>query len=226
MPTAQTTQGIEQDKEENLARYRGSVCRLCRRENLKLFLKGDRCYSDKCAFDRRGYPPGQHGQRRRGKISDYGIQLREKQKVKRMYGLGEKQFHLFFERADRQKGITGVNLLVLLECRLDNVVYRLGFVNSRTQGRHFVRHNHFLVNGKKVNIPSYLIKAGDVIEVQEKSRKVQALGDAMDAVVRRGVPQWLELDKENMKGTVKTFPVRDDLTMPMQEQLIVELYSK
>ncbi len=209
-----------------MARYRGSVCRLCRAENLKLFLKGDRCYSDKCAFERRSYPPGQHGQRRRGKTSDYGIQLREKQKVKRMYGLSEKQFRLFFERAERQKGITGVNLLVLLERRFDNVVYRLGFVNSRTQGRQFVRHNHFLVNGKRVNIPSYLIKKGDVIEIREKSRKVQAMGDALDAVVRRGVPQWLDLEKENMKGLVKGFPVREDLTMPIQEQLIVELYSK
>lgn len=209
-----------------MARYTGSVCRMCRRENLKLFLKGDRCYSDKCAFDRRSYPPGQHGQRRRGKVSDYGIQLREKQKVKRMYGLGEKQFHLFFERADRQKGITGTNLLVALERRLDNVVYRLGFVNSRTQGRHFVRHNHFLVNGKKVNIPSFLVNIGDVIEIREKSRNIQAITDALDAVVRRGVPQWLELEKDNMKGTVKTLPEREDLTMPMQEQLIVELYSK
>jgi len=193
---------------------------------LKLFLKGDRCYSDKCAFDRRSYPPGQHGQRRRGKISDYGIQLREKQKVKRMYGLSEKQFHLFFQRSDRQKGITGTNLLILLERRLDNVVYRLGFVNSRTQGRHFVRHSHFFVNGRKVNIPSYLIKKGDVITVREKSRNIQALGDALDAVVRRGVPQWLDLEKENLQGTVKDLPVREDLTMPMQEQLIVELYSK
>jgi small subunit ribosomal protein S4 len=209
-----------------LARYTGSVCRLCRRENLKLFLKGDRCYSDKCAFDRRGYPPGQHGQRRGRKISDYGIQLREKQKVKRMYGLSEKQFHIFFERAERQKGITGTNLLVMLERRLDNVVYRLGFTNSRSQSRQFVRHNHFLLNGKKVNIPSHMIKIGDVIEVKEKSRKVQAVGDSMDAVVRRGIPQWLDLEKESFKGLVKGFPVRDDLTMPMQEQLIVELYSK
>ncbi len=191
-----------------------------------MFLKGDRCYSDKCAFDRRGYPPGQHGQRRRGKISDYGIQLREKQKVKRIYGLGEKQFRLFFEKADRQKGITGVNLLILLESRLDNVVYRAGFANSRTQGRHFVRHGHFLVNGRKVNIPSCQIRVGDIIEVREKSRNVQAITDALDAVVRRGVPQWIELDRENMKGKIKSFPVREDLTMPMQEQLIVELYSK
>jgi len=209
-----------------LARYTDSVCRQCRRENLKLFLKGDRCYSDKCAFDRRAYAPGQHGERRGRKPSDYGIQLREKQKVKRMYGLSEKQFHLFFERADNQKGITGTNLLVFLERRLDNVVYRLGFVNSRAQGRHFVRHNHFLINGKKVNIPSYLIKIGDVVEVREKSRKIQSLEGALDAVVRRGIPQWLDLEKENMKGMVKEFPSREDITTPIQEQLIVELYSK
>jgi small subunit ribosomal protein S4 len=209
-----------------LARYRGSVCRICRRENMKLFLKGDRCYSDKCAFDRRGYAPGQHGQRRRGKPSDYGIQLREKQKVKNTYGLSEKQFRLFFQKADRQKGITGTNLLVLLERRLDNVVYRLGFTNSRTQGRHFVRHNHFLVNGKRVNIPSYLVKVGDTVEVTEKSKKIQGIIDSLDAVVRRGMPPWLNVEKENFKGEIKSFPVREDLTLPMQEQLIVELYSK
>jgi len=209
-----------------LARFTGSVCRLCRRENLKLFLKGDRCYSDKCAFDRRSYPPGQHGQRRGRKSSDYGIQLREKQKIKRMYCLSEKQFHLFFERAERQRGITGTNLLTLLERRFDNVVYRLGFVNSRAQGRQFVKHNHFLINGKKVNIPSFLIKIGDVIEIREKSRKMQAIGDSLDAVVRRGIPQWLDLDKDKLEGIVKAFPVREDLTMPMQEQLVVELYSK
>jgi small subunit ribosomal protein S4 len=152
--------------------------------------------------------------------------LREKQKVKRMYGLSEKQFHLFFQRADRQKGITGTNLLAALERRIDNVVYRLGFVDSRTQGRHFVRHNHFLVNGKKVNIPSYLMKVGDVIEIREKSKKIQAISDSLDAVVRRGIPQWLELEKENLKGSIKSFPVREDITMPIQEQLIVELYSK
>jgi len=209
-----------------LARYTDSVCRHCRRENMKLFLKGDRCYSDKCAFDRRAYPPGEHGERRGRKISDYGIQLREKQKVKRMYGLSEKQFHLFFERAERHKGITGTNLLVLLERRLDNVVYRLGFVNSRNQGRQLVRHNHFQVNGRKVNIPSYMVSIGDAIELREKSRKIAAVADSMEAVVRRGVPQWLDLEKENHKGVIKGFPVREDLTMPMQEQLIVELYSK
>jgi len=209
-----------------LARYIGSVCRICRRENMKLFLKGDRCYSDKCAFDRRSYAPGQHGQRRRGKVSDYGVQLREKQKVKRMYGLSEKQFRLCFKKADRQKGITGTNLLVLLERRLDNVIYRLGMANSRTQARIFARHNHFMVNGKKVSIPSYLISIGDIIELKERSRNVQAITDALAAVDRRGVPQWLELQKDSYKGIVKSNPVREDLTTPMQEQLIVELYSK
>jgi small subunit ribosomal protein S4 len=209
-----------------LARYTGSVCRICRRENLKLYLKGDRCYSDKCAFDRRGYPPGQHGQRRGRKISDYGVQLREKQKVKRLYGLSEKQFRLTFQKADRQKGVTGTNLLAMLERRMDNVVYRLGFVNSRVQGRHFLRHNHFLLNGKKANIPSLSVKEGDVIEVREKSKKVQAISDAFDAVVRRGIPQWLDVEKEAMKGIVKGMPTREDVTMPIQEQLIVELYSK
>lgn len=209
-----------------MARYTGSVCRLCRRENIKLFLKGDRCFSDKCAFDRRSFPPGEHGQGRRRKPSDYGIQLREKQKVKRMYGLSEKQFHLTFQRADRKRGITGTNLLISLESRIDNVVYRLGFVDSRTQGRHFVRHNHFKINGKKVNIPSFLLKSGDIIEVREKSKKITAIINALDAVVRRGVPQWLELYKEDMKGEVKGLPVREDLTVPIQEQLIVELYSK
>ena len=209
-----------------MARYTGSVCRLCRRENLKLFLKGDRCYTDKCAFDRRGYPPGEHGQRRGRQASDYGIQLREKQKVKRIYGLSEKQFRLFFKKADKQRGITGFNLLTLLERRLDNVVYCLGFANSRTQGRHFVRHNHFLINGKKVNIPSYFISIGDVVEVREKSKKIQSIADSLDAVVRRGVPQWLELEKDAFKGVVKSYPVREELTTPMQEQLIVELYSK
>jgi len=209
-----------------LARYTGAVCRLCRRENLKLFLKGDRCYSDKCAFDRRSYPPGQHGQRRGRKITDYGIQLREKQKVKRLYGLTEKQFYLFFKRANRQKGVTGTNILISLERRLDNIVYRLGFVNSRTQGRHFVRHGHFLVNGKRVNIPSCLVNIGDKIDIREKSRKIQIFDDAMNAVVRRGIPQWLELDKDNMSGSISALPIRDDITSPMQEQLIVELYTK
>lgn len=208
-----------------MARYRESVCRICRRENMKLFLKGDRCYSDKCAFDRRGYAPGQHGQRR-SKLSEYGIQLREKQKVKRNYGLSEKQFRLTFFKADRLKGVTGANLLMSLERRLDNVVYRLGFGSSRAQSRQLVRHSHFLVNGRKVNIPSYVIKPNDVIELKEGSRSVQVVNDALDAVVRRGIPQWLELDKSGFKGVVRSIPVRDDITMPIQEQLIVELYSK
>lgn len=209
-----------------MSRYRESACRLCRRENLKLYLKGDRCYSDKCAFDRRSYPPGQHGQRRGGKISDYGLQLREKQKVKRTYGLSEKQFKLTFERADRRKGITGANLLMMLEQRLDNVVYRMGFSNSRNQARQLVRHSHFLVNGKKVDIPSYQIRPGDVIEVREKSKNIQMITDAVEAVVRRSMPQWIELDKEKMRGTIKGLPVREDITMPIQENQIVELYSR
>jgi small subunit ribosomal protein S4 len=208
-----------------LARYIGSVCRLCRRENLKLFLKGDRCYSDKCAYDRRNYAPGQHGQRR-SKLSDYGIQLREKQKVKRMYGLLEKQFHSYFKKAERQRGITGTSLLVLLERRLDNVVYRLGFANSRIQARLLAKHGHFTVNGRKVNIPSYLVKVGDVIEVKEKKRTIALFAEAMGAVERRGVTNWLDLDKDNFRGEVKAFPTREELTMPIQEQLIVELYSK
>ncbi|MCP4551038.1 MAG: 30S ribosomal protein S4 [Bacteroidetes bacterium] len=208
-----------------MARYTGSVCRQCRRENMKLFLKGDRCFSDKCSYDRRGYPPGQHGQRR-SKQSDYGMQLREKQKVRRIYGISEKQFRIAFKRADRQKGITGTNLLSLLETRMDNTVFRLGFVNSRNQGRHFVRHNHFTVNGKKVNIPSFQVKKGDVIELREKSRKVQAISDSLDAIVRRGVPSWLEINKDDFKGQIVGIPTREDITLPIQEQLIVELYSK
>ncbi len=208
-----------------MARYRDSVCRMCRREGLKMFLKGDRCYSDKCAFERRGYPPGQHGQGR-SKRSEYGIQLREKQKVKWMYGLLESQFRGTFVKAERLKGITGTNLLVLLERRLDNVVYRLGFANSRTQARQLVRHNHFMVNGRKVNIPSFQVKKGDTVSVKEKSQKIASIIESMEAVARRGVPQWLELEKAHCSGVIKSLPVREDLTMPIQEQLIVELYSK
>lgn len=209
-----------------MSRYTESACRLCRRENLKLYLKGDRCYSDKCAFDRRSYPPGQHGQRRGGKTSDYGLQLREKQKAKRYYGLSEKQFKLTFQRADMKKGITGTNLLMMLEQRLDNVVFRLGFANSRPQARQLVRHNHFLVNGKKVNIPSYQTRVGDAVEVHEKSREIKAITEALEAVVRRAMPQWLDLEKEKMKGTIRGVPVREDITMPLQENQIVELYSR
>lgn len=209
-----------------MARYTGSVCRQCRRENMKLFLKGDRCHTAKCAFDRRSYIPGEHGDRRGRKVSDYGIQLREKQKVKRMYGLSEKQFRMTYDKARYLKGIHGVNLLVSLEIRLDNVVYRLGFATSRAQARQLVRHGHFLINGKKVDIPSCALKAGDVVELKEKSRNMTVAQESVSAVERVGLPQWLELDKTAMKGTVKALPLREDLTMPIQEQLIVELYSK
>jgi len=198
---------------------------MCRREGLKLFFKGDRCYTEKCAFERRGYAPGEHGHSRK-KFSDYGTQLREKQKLKRMFGLLEKQFRGYFVKADQKKGITGTTLLVFLESRLDNMVYRIGFATSRTEARQFVRHGHFKVNGRKVNIPSFLIKKGDVIELREKSKKVLPILESMETVARRGVPSWLELDKENFRGVVKALPTRDDITMPIQEQLVVELYSK
>jgi len=210
-----------------LARHIGLSCKLCRRENLKLFLKGDRCYSDKCSYERRPYPPGQHGQgHRREKYSDYRVQLREKQKVRRIYGVLEKQFRNYYFRAERKKGVVGVNLLILLECRLDNMVYRMGFACSRNQARQLVRHNHFLVNGRKVNIPSYQVKVGDVIEVKESSRKNSQILEAMETVVRRGIPEWVEVQKENFRGTLQTQPSREGLTMPIQEQLIVEFYSK
>ena len=192
---------------------------------MELFLKGDRCYTDKCAIKRRNYPPGQHGQGR-SKTSDYGVQFREKQKVKRLYGLIEKQFRGYFDRADRMKGVTGENLLSLLERRLDNVVYRLGFASSRAEARQLVRHGHFALNGRKATIPSIQVKAGDQIELREKSRSVASINEAMDAVVRRGIPQWLELDRDAFKGSAKMLPVREDITTPIQEQLIVELYSK
>ena len=209
-----------------MARYTGASCRMCRRENLKLFLKGDRCYSDKCSFERRAYAPGQHGQNRFRKVSDYAIQLREKQKVKHMYGMLEAQFRRYFKIADRAKGVTGLNLLSMLERRLDNVIYRLGFASSRDQARQLVRHNHFQINGHKVNIPSYQVKAGEVITLKEKSRKNAFIIDNIEGVARRGVPSWLELDKGKFQGTVNAMPNRDEITMPIQEQLIVELYSK
>ncbi len=209
-----------------MARYRGSVCRLCRREMQKLYLKGDRCFGDKCAVERRTYPPGQHGQNRRMKPSDYGIQLREKQKVKRMYGLAEKQFRLTYHRASAMRGVTGHNLLQLLERRLDNVVYRLGFANSRNQARLWVRHGHFTINGHKVNIPSALVKAGDVVAVAPKSREIGQIKEAMETVARRTIPSWLEVEAKEFSGTVKALPTREELTVPMQEQLIVELYSR
>lgn len=208
-----------------MARYTGPSCRLCRRENTELFLKGERCYTDKCAIKRRNYPPGQHGQGRT-KTTNYGVQLREKQKVRRIYGILENQFRGYFQRADRMKGVTGENLLFLLERRMDNFVYRLGFAASRIEARQLVRHGHFTLNGRKVTIPSIQVKAGDVLELREKSRKVSSISESLEAVVRRGIPQWLELDKGAFKGVVKTLPVREDITMPIQEQLIVELYSK
>lgn len=210
-----------------MARYTGPRCRLCRREGMKLFLKGERCYTDKCAFERRSYPPGQHGQAQmRAKRSDYGIRLREKQKVKRIYGVSEKQFKKYFDRADRMRGQTGHNLLQLLERRLDNVVYRLGFASSRAQARQMVVHGLFKVNGRTVDIPSYLVRPGEVIELKEKYRQNPYIQENLEAVVRRGVPQWLELDADNFKGTVKALPTREDVTMPIQEQLIVEIYSR
>ena len=209
-----------------MARYTEASCRVCRRENLKMFLKGDRCYSDKCAFERRSYSPGQHGQNRFRKMSDYAVQLREKQKVKYMYGMLEGQFRNFFHKADMTKGVTGDNLLMMLERRLDNVVYRLGFASSRDQARQMVRHNHFQMNGRKVNIPSYQVSVGDVITLKEKSRKNEIIVDNLEGVARRGVPVWLELDATNFQATVKALPTREEITMPIQEQLIVELYSK
>ncbi|MBF0226626.1 MAG: 30S ribosomal protein S4 [Desulfobacterales bacterium] len=208
-----------------MARYIGAVCRLCRRENMKLFLKGDRCQSSKCAFEKHGYSPGQHGQRR-GKFSDYGVQLREKQKVKRIYGMSEKQFRLFFYKAERQKGITGTNLLCLLERRLDNVVYRAGFAISRIQARQMVAHDCFLVNGRKANIPSFSVKIGDIVEVKETKRKIGIINESMETTARRIVPGWIDFDKQNYKAIIKVLPNREDITTPIQEQLIVELYSK
>lgn len=209
-----------------MARYTGPVCRMCRRENTKLFLKGDRCHTDKCAVERRNYAPGQHGQGR-VKVSDYGTQLREKQRVKRTYGLLEKQFRSYFDKADRMKGVTGESLLVLLERRLDSMVYRMGFVSSRNEGRSLVRQGHFIVNGRRVDIPSYLVRPGDVVELREKSRQVARINEALDGVMRRGLPSWVELDRAAFKGIVKTLPVREEMTTPaFQEHLIVELYSK
>jgi small subunit ribosomal protein S4 len=198
---------------------------LCRREGLKLFLKGERCYTDKCAIERRNYPPGQHGQAR-PKFSEYSIQLREKQKLRRIYGVLEGQFRRYFQMADRAKGVTGETLLQLLERRLDNMAYRMGFATSRSEGRQLVRHGHFTVNGRKVNIPSYLVKPGDVVAVTEKSRKVTRIQEALELAQRRGVPDWLEVTPEQFSGRVKGLPTRADLTMPINEKLVVELYSK
>lgn len=209
-----------------MARYKDAVCRLCRRENVKLFLKGDRCLSDKCAINKRNYAPGQHGQRRRTKLSEYGLQLREKQKVKRSYGLLESQFRRYFQKAARSKGVTGAELLILLERRLDNVVYRMGFADSRAQARQLVRHGHVRVNGRKVNIASYMVKQGDIVEPREKSRNTELLRGAIERLSQKRLPEWVHVDAETIRGTVQALPQRDDITAPFQEQLIVELYSK
>ncbi len=209
-----------------MARYTGPVCRLCRREDSQLYLKGDRCYSQKCGYERRPYPPGQHGQGRKRRPSDYGQQLREKQKVKRMYGLLEKQFRGYYHRAVAMKGVTGENLLQLLERRLDNVVLRCGMASSHAEARQLARHGHFLINGKRVNIPSYLVREGDIIEVKDGSKKVQKIVEALAKSDRSPRPAWLEVDKDNFKGKVTTLPSRSDIAAEIDEQLIVELYSK
>ncbi|CCO25238.1 30S ribosomal protein S4 [Maridesulfovibrio hydrothermalis] len=208
-----------------MARYTKAKCRLCRREGEKLFIKGDRCFTDKCSYERRPYAPGIAG-RMRKKMSDYAIQLREKQKVRRMYGVLEGQFRSYFKRADSMKGVTGANLLVLLETRLDNAVYRLGFANSRSQARQLVRHGIFKMNGRRVNIPSMHVKPGDVIEVRDEARKIPVIMEAQEVIARRGCPEWLESDGAAFKGEIKAMPTREDIQFPINEQLIVELYSK
>ena len=209
-----------------MARYVGPVCRLCRREGMKLFLKGERCYTEKCAIEKRNLPPGQHGKARKAKLAGYGLQLREKQKVKRIYGVLENQFRRYFEQAERTRGITGETLLQLLERRLDNVCYRLGFGTSRSQARQLVRHGHFLVNGKKVDIPSFSVKMGDVVTVKAGSVKNTTIQHAMEEVKGRGIPEWLDYDAGRTSGTIKSLPTREQINLPVQEQLIVELYSK
>lgn len=210
-----------------MARYTGPVCRQCRREGSKLYLKGDKCYGDKCPFSRRAYAPGQHGQgQARKKVSEYGIQLREKQKARRIYGVLEKQFRLYFQKADRMKGITGENLLVMLERRLDNVVFRLGFASSRTQARQLVRHGHFQVNGHRVDIPSYLIKPGDVIAVAETSKESPIIKEMAEGLKTKTVPAWLEMSAADLSGKIVRYPTREEIDIPIQEHLIVELYSR
>jgi len=209
-----------------MARYRESVCKLCRREGVKLFLKGERCYTEKCAYVRRGYAPGEHGRGFRGKVTDYGLQLREKQKAKRMYGIGERQFRNYFRKADRMKGVTGELLLQFLERRLDNVVYRMGFAPSRAAARQLVRHRHFMVNDRVVDIPSYLLKPGDTVKVRDKSRDLAVIVNALEARGRAEAPSWIEVDPKGMMGTFLHVPAREELQIPIQESLIVELYSK
>ena len=193
---------------------------------MKLFLKGERCYTDKCGYERRSYPPGQHGQARRRKRSDYGEQLREKQKAKRIYGIAERQFRGYYHKATRMKGVAGENLIQLLERRLDNVVYRMGFASDHAEARQLVRHGHFTIKGKRVDIPSYLVRPGDVIEVVSGSRTITRIIEALTGVDRRGVPQWITLDKDAWKGSIKQMPAREDVNLPIREQLIIELYSK
>jgi small subunit ribosomal protein S4 len=208
-----------------VARNTGPVCKLCRRENMKLFLKGDRCLTDKCSYDRRPYPPGQHGQRR-GKSSEYARHLREKQKARRIYGVFERQFSGYFKKADRLKGVTGENLLGMLERRVDNVVFKMGFALTRRAGRQMVRHNHVLVNGRRVNIPSYLLKAGDEVSIREPSRKIASIQASLEARERMGFSSWIEVDTKNFKGVLKAVPAVKDLQLPIEEQLIVEFYSR
>lgn len=208
-----------------MARYTGPACKLCRREGTKLFLKGDRCYSAKCALDRRSYAPGQHGQRR-SKVTEYGLQLREKQKVRRIYGILENQFRRYFVMADRQKGITGENLLILLERRLDNMVFRMGFAPSRISSRQLVLHKHIKVNGKCVNIPSFLVKPGDVLSIHENARQAATVKESLKAQSKRGFPSWVEVQEDSLTGTVKQLPSKEEIALPIKEQLIVELYSK
>lgn len=209
-----------------MARYKDSVCRLCRREGLKLFLKGDRCYTEKCAIERREYAPGQHGQSRRSKPSEFGVQMREKQKMRTVFGMLERQFRKTFAEAERSKGVTGTRLLQMLETRMDNLVYRGGFANSRNEARQLIRHRHFLVNDKKVNIPSARLKPGDVIAVNGKSREVVRIQGALNASERRGIPEWLELQRDAMKVVIRALPSRDQISTPINENLIVEYYSK
>jgi small subunit ribosomal protein S4 len=208
-----------------MARYRDALCRQCRREGEKLFLKGDRCFTEKCGVERRKYPPGEHGQRR-SKLTDYAVQLREKQKVRNTYGLLEKQFRRYYEKASSRKGVTGELLLQYLERRLDNVVYRMGFAYNRGQARQLVGHGHIMVNGRRVNVPSYLVKAGDVVEVKESSKKIPSVSDSLQKAQHRGVLEWVQVDADNFKGTVDHIPSRDEIPVTAQEQLIVELYSK
>jgi small subunit ribosomal protein S4 len=209
-----------------LARNLDPKCRQCRREGEKLFLKGEKCFTDKCAIEKRNFPPGQHGQKRSQRLSDYGVQLREKQKVRRIYGVLEGQFRRYYATADSQKGITGENLLSLLECRLDNVAYRMGIGASRTEARQIVRHNSILVNGKRVNIPSYQVRPGDVVEVAERSKQQLRIKAALEAAAQRGFPEWLEVDVKALKGTFKAKPQREELPATINESLVVELYSK